>query len=59
MNQETKNKIIVAPVVTVDDYGNDNKTLTIHSYINKTGKMVLNEEEASLLLVELYKFINT
>lgn len=52
-------KIIEAPVVTVDDFYNDEKTLIIHSYINLKGKMVLNKEEASLLLVELHKFVNS
>lgn len=52
-------KIIEAPVVTVDDFYNDEKTLIIHSYINLKGKMVLNKEEASLLLIELHKFVNS
>jgi hypothetical protein len=52
-------KMIEAPVVTVDDfYGyNDNDRLVIHSHINEKGKMILNKEEACLLLVELYRFI--
>lgn len=51
--------IIEAPVVTVDDFYNDEKTLVIHSHINMKGKMILNKEEASLLLVELFNFINS
>jgi hypothetical protein len=46
-------KFIEVPVVTIDE-----KTLVIHNYINIRGKMVLNKEEASLLLLELYKFVN-
>jgi len=52
-------KIIEAPVVTVDDFYYDEKMLIIHNYINMKGKMILNKEEASLLLIELYKFINS
>jgi hypothetical protein len=50
---------IEAPVVTIDDFYNDEKTLIIHSHINTKGKMILNKQEASLLLIELYKFINS
>jgi hypothetical protein len=56
---KTENKIIEAPVVTVDDFWNEEKTLIIHNYINMKGKMVLNKEEASLLLLELYKFVKS
>jgi len=59
MSHETENKIIEAPVTTIDDFYNEEKTLIIHNYINMKGKMVLNKEEASLLLLELYKFINS
>jgi len=59
MSYEKENKIIEAPVVTVDDFYNDEKTLIIHNYINMKGKMVLNKQEASLLLIELYKFVNS
>ena len=52
-------KMIEAPVVTVDDFYNDEKVIVIHSHINAKGKMILNKEESSLLLVELYKFINS
>jgi hypothetical protein len=54
-----ENKLIEAPVVTVDDFYSEGKTLIIHNYINMKGKMILNKEEASLLLLELYKFINS
>jgi hypothetical protein len=50
---------IEAPVVTIDDFYNDEKVLIIHSHINTKGKMILNKQEASLLLIELYKFINS
>jgi hypothetical protein len=59
MSYETENKIIEAPVVTIDDFYNEEKTLIIHNYINMKGKMVLNKEEASLLLIELYKFVKS
>ncbi len=59
MSYETENKIIEAPVVTVDEFYNEEKTLIVHNYINTKGMMVLNKEEASLLLIELYKFINS
>jgi hypothetical protein len=52
-----KERIVEAPVVEIDDYDEDNKLLIIHNYINLKGKMVLNKVEASLLLIELYKFI--
>lgn len=42
-------KTIIAPVVTVDEL--------IRSHINSFGKMILNEAEATLLLIELWKFI--
>ena len=56
---ETENKIIEVPVVTIDNFYNKEKTLIIHNYINEKGKMILNKEEASLLLLELYKFVNS
>lgn len=49
-------KYIEAPVVEVID-GIEEKILVIHNLINLKGKMVLNKAEASLLLIELYKFI--
>lgn len=56
---ENKNEIIEPPVVTIDDYFSDEKRLIVHNYINSKGKMILNKAEASLLFVELYKFINS
>jgi hypothetical protein len=57
MYNEEKN-IIETPVVTVDDYSEE-RVLVIHSHINTKGKMMLNKAEAGLLLIELYKFINS
>ena len=51
-------KCAEAPVVTIDDFVRERKTLTVHSYINTKGKMVLTRDETALLLIELYKFIN-
>jgi hypothetical protein len=56
MTQE--NQIIEVPVVTIDEFYNDEKVLIVHSYKNEKGKMILNKQEAALLLIELYKFIN-
>ena len=52
-----KTKMIEQPVVSIDEFYNDEKVLIVHSHINQKGKMILNKEEASLLLLELYKFI--
>ena len=45
--------MIEAPVVEIDG-----ELLVLYSHINSHGKVVLNKEEAALLLIELYKFIN-
>ena len=50
MSYETENKIIEAPVVTIDDFYNEEKTLIVHNYINMKGKMVLNKDDASLFV---------
>jgi hypothetical protein len=52
-------KMVERPVVTIDDFYNDENVLVVHSHINSKGKMILNKVEASLLLLELYKFINS
>ena len=52
-----KTKMIEYPVVSIDEFYNDERVLVIHTHINQKGKMILNKEEASLLLLELYKFI--
>ena len=49
--------VIEQPVVSVDNFYNNEKVLVIHSHINQKGKMILKKEEALLLLVELYKFV--
>lgn len=48
---------IETPIVTISDFYNGEETITIHNYVNMKGYMVLNKEEASLLLLELYKFV--
>ena len=50
---------IEMPVVSVDDFWNNEKVLIIHSHINNKGKMILSKEEAELLLIELYKFVKS
>ena len=55
MSYETD--FIEQPVVSVDNFTNDEKVLIIHSHINQKGKMILKKEEALLLIVELYKFV--
>lgn len=49
--------LIEQPVVSVDNFTNDEKVLIIHSHINQKGKMILKKDEALLLIVELYKFV--
>lgn len=51
--------MIEQPVVTIDDFYCDEKVLVVHSHINLKGKMILNKDEAALLLIELYKFIKS
>jgi hypothetical protein len=48
---------IEQPVVSIGNSINGEKTLIIHSHINQKGKMILNKDEALLLIVELYKFV--
>jgi hypothetical protein len=52
-------KMIEYPIVTIDDFYNDEKVIVVHSHINLKGKMILNKDEATLLLIELYKFIKS
>ena len=49
--------LIEQPVVSVDNFHNNEKVLVIHSHINQKGKMILKKDEALLLLLELYKFV--
>ena len=44
--------IVEAPCVT-----GDKETFILHNYVNLKGKLVLDRAKASLLLIELYKFI--
>lgn len=46
------------PAITFDYFGGK-KIMNIHSYINNKSKMVINKDEACLLLIELHKFINS
>lgn len=47
---------IETPITTINP---DGDTLTLHNYINQIdGKLVVNKSEATLLMVELMKFIN-
>jgi len=46
--------LLEQPVVTLS---NDNEVLTIHNCINMKGKMVLTKAQASLIYIELHKFI--
>lgn len=56
-NMSYEPKYIEQPVVSVHDSGEQGPMLVIHSYINQKGKMILSKDEASLLFLELYKFI--
>lgn len=49
-------KLVIAPVVTVDEFDSDYPVVIIHSHINLMGKMILNKTEAALLLIELWNF---
>lgn len=44
--------MIERPIINVD-----NNVITISSYINSVGEMVLNKDEATLLYMELHKII--
>ena len=48
-----KEQIIEMPVVSYDD-----EKFIIHSHSTRTGKKEFNKQEAALLLIELYKFLN-
>jgi hypothetical protein len=47
--------IIEMPCVTIS---NDKECITVHNYTNLKGRIVLDKAEASLLMIELWKFIN-
>ena len=59
MNYDNKIHDVEFPIVEIDDFSHEEKTLIIHSHINTKGKMILTKNEAKLLLIELYKFIKT
>lgn len=50
-----KKNIVEMPCVTIS---NDKESMTIHNYVNLKGKIVLDKSEATLLMIELWKFIN-
>jgi hypothetical protein len=58
MNKQIVDNMIKSPTVTFDYFGGK-KIMKIHSYINNKNKMVINQDEACLLLIELNKFINS
>ena len=55
---EQENQFIEIPDVSIDANTYNEKVLVIHSHINTKGKMILNKQEAGLLLIELSKFIS-
>lgn len=55
-HEEKQDQIIESPVVEITP--EPGRRLIIHSHIDTKGKMVLNKEEASLFMIELYKFIS-
>ena len=52
---EENKEIVEMPCVTVS---NDKESITVHNYVNLKGKIVLDKSKASLLMIELWKFIN-
>ena len=54
---EYQTKTIEQPITYVDTYHYSSPVIVIDSHINSKGKMILDREEAMLLWVELYKFI--
>ena len=54
---ENEVKMIEYPIVSIDNFYNDEEVLIIHSHINNKGKMILTKDEALLLIGELYKFV--
>lgn len=57
MYEKVENKIYEAPVVTIDNFYNDEPVLIVHNYVNLKGKLVVNRIEAALLYAELHKFV--
>ncbi len=55
-----KNRYVETPNVEIVDCGSEiGKQIIIHSYINAHGKMVLNKLEATMLYLELKKFLES
>jgi hypothetical protein len=50
--------IIETPIIEIIKDDPENERLIIHNLIHNSGKMILSKEQASFLLIELYKFIN-
>lgn len=51
--------IIEAPIVTIDNFYHEEKTLIVHNCISQGGKLFLNKIQAVLLMAELKKFIES
>lgn len=45
------------PVITIDKMDSENPLFVLHNYIRQNTVVVLNKSEASLLYVELHKFL--
>lgn len=50
--------MIELPIITVDRTNDGEQLFIIHNYIRQDNKVVLTKEEAALLLVKLYDFLN-
>lgn len=49
--------LIENPVVTIDKMDNESPLFVLHNYIRQNKLVVLNKSEASLLYIELHKFL--
>lgn len=45
------------PVVTIDKMDNESPLFVLHNYIRQNNVVVMNTTEASLLYIELHKFL--
>lgn len=52
-----KDNYVEQPVVTVDKMDDENPLFVLHNYIRQNKLVVLNKSEASLLYIELHKFL--
>lgn len=50
--------MIELPVITVDRTNEREPLFILHNYIRQNSKVVLTKDEAALLLVKLYDFLN-